>query len=348
MEQVKVSGDSQAGVMTVKHGSALWLLCNADGNPEPSYSWLHNKSLVPAEVNRVYEREQVSFVDAGDYACSAANIVGVVNSANSMSVVVVAPQPNTSNTALIVGLVIAALVLIILIIVIIGVCAKRKHDSESPTSSAEIATNSHDNAGMNVWTTDISHSVSEQYESGQGEKTYTQPHTTYLRPQYEPSLEESYNYPGRIDGVLPQYAQESCDQLDRLHSVPRQYDSGYIDILPEDSYSQRAAPIDGAVDSDVIVILLAFMPQFLKIDPDFELHVDYNSGTNRKNIHVNVCYESLGEDVCLALPFFHCFTGADSTCFFYKLTKKMWFSQWNKCSTRDELTNEGRPQVLMS
>ena len=91
------------------------------------------------------------------------------------------------------------------------------------------------------------------------------------------------------------------------------------------------------VDSDVVVILLRFMSRFLDIKPEYELYVDFNTGGNRKNIHINACYQSLGKDICLALPFFHYFSGADSTCSFYKMTKKAWFSHWMSFPMKDEL-----------
>ncbi|XP_014674231.1 PREDICTED: nectin-4-like [Priapulus caudatus] len=120
---VRVSGDSQAGVMTVNDSSALWLLCNADGNPEPSYSWLHNGTVITAKANRTYERDSVTPVDAGDYACAVCNLAGKVFSTNTMAVVVVPPQ-QTSRIGLIVGLVIGGLLIVIQFIVIVVIHLK--------------------------------------------------------------------------------------------------------------------------------------------------------------------------------------------------------------------------------
>ena len=91
-----------------------------------------------------------------------------------------------------------------------------------------------------------------------------------------------------------------------------------------------------------LVILIGFMSRFLDVNPDLDLYVDFNTGEHRKNIHTNACYQSLGKDICLALPFFHCFSGADSTCSFYKITKKAWFSHWMSFPMKDELTNSFR------
>ena len=90
-------------------------------------------------------------------------------------------------------------------------------------------------------------------------------------------------------------------------------------------------------DSDVVIILLGFIDQFLNIVPELELFVDFNTGTNRKYININACYISLGKDICFNLPFFHCFTGADSTCSFFKLLKKDWYSHWMIFPLKDSL-----------
>ena len=58
------------------------------------------------------------------------------------------------------------------------------------------------------------------------------------------------------------------------------------------------------VDSDVIVIILAFIPQLLlEINPAAELIVDLNTGVHRNNIfYISECFQSLGEEM---FPLFH-------------------------------------------
>ena len=92
-------------------------------------------------------------------------------------------------------------------------------------------------------------------------------------------------------------------------------------------------------DSDVVVILLGFMSNLLIKDPQVRLHVDFGSGENRKMIDINACFEDLGSEICDALPFFHCFSGADSTCAFYQKSKKSWFSSWMNFELKNELTS---------
>ena len=73
-----------------------------------------------------------------------------------------------------------------------------------------------------------------------------------------------------------------------------------------------------SADTDVIVILLEFMPQF-------KLWCDLGTGVNRKTTSINSIYERLGKALCLALPFFYVFSGCDSTlepvvCYLYVLS----------------------------
>ena len=92
-------------------------------------------------------------------------------------------------------------------------------------------------------------------------------------------------------------------------------------------------------DSDVVVILLRFMKEFLNVVNDLMLVVDFNSSGNRRILSMNSSYLALGEDIRLALPFFHCLTGPDSTSSFYKLSKKDWFAKWMSFPHKDSLTD---------
>ena len=92
------------------------------------------------------------------------------------------------------------------------------------------------------------------------------------------------------------------------------------------------------VDTDVIVILLSFMPQFNELNESVKILTDFGTGEHRRTISINSSFNALGESTCLALPFFHAFTGCDSTCSFYRKSKKMWFELWMNYSMWDELT----------
>ena len=82
------------------------------------------------------------------------------------------------------------------------------------------------------------------------------------------------------------------------------------------------------LDTDVIVILLSFMVQFININEHVSIMVDFGSGDSRRTISINRSFSELGDAVCLGLPFFHILTGCDSTSAFYKKTKKVFFESW--------------------
>ena len=92
------------------------------------------------------------------------------------------------------------------------------------------------------------------------------------------------------------------------------------------------------VDTDVVAILLGFMPQFLEFNEDVVIIVDFGTGNNRRKIRINECYASLGEPICTGLMFFHAFTGCDSTCAFFHRTKTTWFQLWMNSPVWNELT----------
>ena len=76
-------------------------------------------------------------------------------------------------------------------------------------------------------------------------------------------------------------------------------------------------------DSDVIVIILGFMQQLIEIKHDITVSVDFKSSTSRKIISLNTIFAQLGSQICSSLPFSHAFTGADATCSFFKVSKRV-------------------------
>ena len=84
------------------------------------------------------------------------------------------------------------------------------------------------------------------------------------------------------------------------------------------------------LDTDVIVILLSFMYEFIQINELVCIMVDFGSGDSRRDISINRSFTSLGEAVAL--------TGCDSTSAFYRKTKKTFFESWMNYPKYDELT----------
>ena len=67
--------------------------------------------------------------------------------------------------------------------------------------------------------------------------------------------------------------------------------------------------------------MISFMVQFLEYSEDASVTIDFGSMPYRRSIDVNACYEHIGENIALALPFFHALSGCDSTTSFYKRSK---------------------------
>ena len=94
-----------------------------------------------------------------------------------------------------------------------------------------------------------------------------------------------------------------------------------------------------ATDTDVIIILLSFMMQFQNQNEDVRITVDFGNGDSRRMINLNKSYENFENNYAttFALPFFHTFTGCDSTSFFYGKSKTAIFNCWMKCPFKDDL-----------
>ena len=67
-------------------------------------------------------------------------------------------------------------------------------------------------------------------------------------------------------------------------------------------------------------------------------YVDFGTGTNRKLISINDCYDNVGKTGSLGLMFFHSFTGCDSSSSFYDKPKGQWYKFWSEFAS-DELTS---------
>ena len=91
-------------------------------------------------------------------------------------------------------------------------------------------------------------------------------------------------------------------------------------------------------DSDVVIITISFMAQFLEYLEGASVTIDFGSMAYRRSIDVNACYEHIGESIALALPFFHAFSGYDSTTSFYKRSKVNLFNAWIDSPKYDSIT----------
>ena len=76
------------------------------------------------------------------------------------------------------------------------------------------------------------------------------------------------------------------------------------------------------VDTDVIVILIAQFHTLSSTWPGLSFWVAFGMGKNFQLLSVNSICEYLGEQKCLALPFFHALIGCDIASAFLEKGKK--------------------------
>ena len=92
------------------------------------------------------------------------------------------------------------------------------------------------------------------------------------------------------------------------------------------------------LDSDVLIILVGFFYQFQSYNNDTELTVEFGVSSNREYINIKECVNHLGVGNSLAIPFFHAFTGSDSTSFFFEKSKINLIRAWQASNNYDVLT----------
>ena len=82
------------------------------------------------------------------------------------------------------------------------------------------------------------------------------------------------------------------------------------------------------VDTDVLVILIAQFHTLSSIWTGLSFWVAFGIGKNFQLLSVNTICEYLGKQKCRALPFFHAFTGCDTTSAFLGKGKKSAWEAW--------------------
>ena len=82
------------------------------------------------------------------------------------------------------------------------------------------------------------------------------------------------------------------------------------------------------VDTDVIVILVSVFLNLQDNYPDTQLWVGFGTGKSFKYYFINDICEYLGREMSRALPFFHAFTGCDTTSQFFGKCKRIAWESW--------------------
>ena len=98
------------------------------------------------------------------------------------------------------------------------------------------------------------------------------------------------------------------------------------------------------VDTDVEVIMLAFMPYLKFHDGGVEVLINCWTGDHCRMISLNRSFESLGYSFTKALLFFHAFTSCDSTSLFLGKTKTFWFNRLQSYPRNEEVLKH--PEAL--
>ena len=85
------------------------------------------------------------------------------------------------------------------------------------------------------------------------------------------------------------------------------------------------------VDSDVLVLATAVVQQLQQHDPAIELWVAFGIGKNLRYFEAHKISASLGAEMSKGLPFFHAFTGCDTTSSFAGKGNKSAWTTWMSC-----------------
>ena len=80
------------------------------------------------------------------------------------------------------------------------------------------------------------------------------------------------------------------------------------------------------------------MPYIKLWNDHIRILCDFGTGVNRKATSINLIYERFGEALCLALPFYHVFSGCDSTPYFFNYTKSQLYAIWMSCPIHVEVS----------
>ena len=84
--------------------------------------------------------------------------------------------------------------------------------------------------------------------------------------------------------------------------------------------------------------ILLFMCSLPYIQKELqELWIEFGVGRDKKWIPIHSYAEVLGEDTCMALPFFHAFTGSDTTSQFAGRAKKTAWKTWQALPETTEM-----------
>ena len=82
------------------------------------------------------------------------------------------------------------------------------------------------------------------------------------------------------------------------------------------------------VDTDVIVVLVSIYFHFCDVFHDVNICVGFGHGKHFRHYSINKICHDLGKEISISLPFFHAFTGCDTTSQFLGKGKRSAWESW--------------------
>ena len=101
-----------------------------------------------------------------------------------------------------------------------------------------------------------------------------------------------------------------------------------------DDYAEFKRIVINTIDTDVLVLLISYLGRLEITDSDVEIYAYLTAG--KKYYSIREITESLGKEVCLALPFFYCLTGCDTVSSLNGKGKCKAWDAWFNSKNKDE------------
>ena len=121
-----------------------------------------------------------------------------------------------------------------------------------------------------------------------------------------------------------------CKGSDQLMSPCRHEEAdSRICIHVQDALQKGARNIlVSTVDTDVIVVLVSIYFHFCDVFHDVNICVGFGHGKHFRHYSINKICHNLGKEISISLPFFHAFTGCDTTSQFLGKGKRSAWESW--------------------
>ena len=131
------------------------------------------------------------------------------------------------------------------------------------------------------------------------------------------------NYPDSKEVFVTQGQRVLSSTLEMLLCDHEEADMRIVVHVTDALKKGRSTCVVRTVDTDVVVILIGKLFYFTTLNSAANIWVAFGAGKSYMYWHINTIYHNLGEERSLALPFFHHFTGCDTTSAFFRRGKRL-------------------------